>query len=275
MTISVRNERPKAPRRRLASTGRLGKTWRPSGTWVNPRRTTKFGVLPVTSSPSIVTEPAAGWTTPQTAFSSDDLPAPFAPISATRSPARGSAKRRRGRRPARSARRDRPPRRARSQRRRPQVRGDDLRVGANIRGGTVGDQRPRSRTTTRSASAPTNCMSCSTTHHRQTPGRERPESLDQMFLLGRAQPCRRLVEQQQGRPLRKRARDREQAQLTERQHGRRLRRPSVEPDERERLAGLACEPAAARATARASATCSRRIRCGSEHGLRPPHCRAR
>ena len=40
VAISVRKERPNAPRRRLASTGRLGKTWRPSGTCVRPRRTT-------------------------------------------------------------------------------------------------------------------------------------------------------------------------------------------------------------------------------------------
>ena len=86
-TISVRNERPNAPSRRFASTGRLGKTWRPSGTCVSPRRTTWFGVLPVTSSPATRTVPPAGRTTPQTALRSEDLPAPLAPMSATRSPA--------------------------------------------------------------------------------------------------------------------------------------------------------------------------------------------
>ena len=84
VAISVRNDRPKAPSMEI----RLDQEAAPAGpgTCVEPRRDHWFGIFPATSSPPDP-HPPAGRTTPQTALRREDLPAPLAPMSATRSPA--------------------------------------------------------------------------------------------------------------------------------------------------------------------------------------------
>src|SRR5215813_13382709 len=85
------SRRVNAPVKRFSSTDRCAKQWRPSITWMQPRRTSSFGERACTSSPSKTTEPLV--TSPRSAdkrleiaLSVVHLPAPFAPNSATISP---------------------------------------------------------------------------------------------------------------------------------------------------------------------------------------------
>src|SRR5580765_5400849 len=60
---------------------------RPSGTWAIPSRARALGDVRARSSPPNRTRPAIGRTRPETTRSVVVLPAPFAPSSATTSPA--------------------------------------------------------------------------------------------------------------------------------------------------------------------------------------------
>jgi hypothetical protein len=81
-----RAPRANAPRRRLSSTLSAANTWRPSGTCTMPACTRWRADLPARSMPSKrIVPPQVGWT-PEIARSNVDLPAPFAPTSATSSP---------------------------------------------------------------------------------------------------------------------------------------------------------------------------------------------
>src|SRR3954451_23625020 len=59
---------------------------RPSGTTEMPRPMRSWVGTPVRSRPANTTRPATGWTTPPTALTSDDLPAPLGPTRPTISP---------------------------------------------------------------------------------------------------------------------------------------------------------------------------------------------
>src|SRR5690606_10568060 len=59
----------------------------PSGMWHTPRPARRYGVNAVTSVPRTVTDPAVGRISPDTTFSSVDLPAPLGPRSAVTEPA--------------------------------------------------------------------------------------------------------------------------------------------------------------------------------------------
>ena len=72
--------------------------------------------------------------------------------------------------------------------------------------------------------------------------REGSQRLDQPRLLPRAQPGRRLVEQEHRRPLREGASDREKPELPEREDSRRIRRAAVEPDDLESSMSLLPDP---------------------------------
>ena len=70
---------------------RWPKQWRPSITWMQPRRTRSLGVRPSTRSPlnsiaPLVTSPRSERMRLEIAFSVVDLPAPLAPRSATMPP---------------------------------------------------------------------------------------------------------------------------------------------------------------------------------------------
>src|SRR5262245_7010400 len=80
-----------APIRRFSRTDRNGKTSRPSGTWLRPRRTTWSGSIRWISRPSKTTVPFWGSITPDTVLRMVLLPAPFAPRIVTMLPA-GTAK---------------------------------------------------------------------------------------------------------------------------------------------------------------------------------------
>src|SRR6516164_2147154 len=77
--------------RRFSRTLRNGKTSRPSGTWLMPRRVTLSGSMRPISRPSKTTLPFCGSMTPQIVFSAVVLPAPLAPRMAT-TPPRGTSK---------------------------------------------------------------------------------------------------------------------------------------------------------------------------------------
>ena len=102
--------------------------------------------------------------------------------------------------------------------------------------------RPRSSTTTRSASAPTNCMSCSTS----TIVSPRPESVRRASTRRAFSPARKPAAGSSSsstrRTLRERACDRQEPELPEREHGGRVVRALVQPDDRERLASLLPHP---------------------------------
>ena len=61
-------------------------TWRPSGTWLMPLRTTASGAIPAIVRPRKVISPERGGSRPDIVRSVVVFPAPFAPISATISP---------------------------------------------------------------------------------------------------------------------------------------------------------------------------------------------
>jgi hypothetical protein len=63
-----------------------GKTRRPSGQWATPSCRMRRAEALVMSSPSKMSRPPAGVTSPEIALSVVVLPAPFAPISVTSSP---------------------------------------------------------------------------------------------------------------------------------------------------------------------------------------------
>src|SRR5256885_11076763 len=76
--------RVNAPVKRFSSTERRAKQWRPSMTWMQPRRTSSLGERACTSSPSkmmepLVTSPRSAERRLEIALSVVDLPAPFAP----------------------------------------------------------------------------------------------------------------------------------------------------------------------------------------------------
>src|SRR5438067_434392 len=79
--------RPCAPRSRLSSTDNRPNSRRPSGTSAIPARTTTCAGFPATGDPSRATVPEVGRSRPAMHLSNVDLPAPFAPTSATSSPA--------------------------------------------------------------------------------------------------------------------------------------------------------------------------------------------
>src|SRR5262245_48737720 len=78
--------RGKAPISRFSCTVRLTMMRRPSGTRTRLWRTRRLGGQDVISVPSSSTRPPLVGSSPMTAFSSDDLPAPLAPSTATISP---------------------------------------------------------------------------------------------------------------------------------------------------------------------------------------------
>jgi len=75
-----------APMSRFSSTDMPGKMPRPSGAWHSPRRTRRSARSLVMSSPANLILPEATGRMPEIARMVVDLPAPFAPISATISP---------------------------------------------------------------------------------------------------------------------------------------------------------------------------------------------
>src|SRR5262245_9407994 len=79
-------ERRKAPRSRFSRTVMLGKTRRPSGTWMRPRATIAAGFACSTGTFSSWMLPRHGRTTPEMARLRVDFPAPFEPRIATISP---------------------------------------------------------------------------------------------------------------------------------------------------------------------------------------------
>ena len=81
----------KAPMRRFSSTVMLPNSCRRSGTWTSPSRTIAAVDRRRTDLPARRISPAVTGTSPITVLSSVLLPAPFAPISATISPARTSS----------------------------------------------------------------------------------------------------------------------------------------------------------------------------------------
>jgi hypothetical protein len=71
----------------FSSTDRSGSSRRPSGTIATPAARIFSGRRPASSVPSSATEPGLGLSTPPTASTSEDLPAPFGPSRAVTSPA--------------------------------------------------------------------------------------------------------------------------------------------------------------------------------------------
>ena len=69
--------------RRFSSTVSSGKTSRPSGTWLMPRRTIQAGSRLWISPPSKRTCPLLGSMMPEMVFRMVDLPAPLAPSTVT------------------------------------------------------------------------------------------------------------------------------------------------------------------------------------------------
>src|SRR5262245_42940866 len=83
---AAESQRPRAarpPRRRFSRTVMRASMPRPSGTWITCRRAIWWTGSPTSSSPSRLTEPWRARTTPETARSSVDFPAPLAPMRAT------------------------------------------------------------------------------------------------------------------------------------------------------------------------------------------------
>ena len=72
---------------RFSSTVSSGNNRRPSGTTATPAWRIRSGRRPTSSRPSRTTEPPSGRSTPPTASTRLDLPAPFGPSSAVTSPA--------------------------------------------------------------------------------------------------------------------------------------------------------------------------------------------
>src|ERR1051325_4804035 len=77
----------KAPILRLFSTESRGNSRRPSGTCAMPVEITLCGAISVSGTPSMVIVPAVAGSRPEMTRKSVVLPAPFAPITATASPA--------------------------------------------------------------------------------------------------------------------------------------------------------------------------------------------
>src|SRR5262249_48811646 len=75
------------PSSRLSLTLRLGKTQRPSGTWMSPRETIAAGFSCSIACPAKTIEPFVARSTPEIVRLSVDLPTPFDPSTATISPA--------------------------------------------------------------------------------------------------------------------------------------------------------------------------------------------
>ena len=71
-----------APTSRFSATVRVGNTLSSWGTKPSPRRVSRSGRAPVTSSPPKATEPLVGRTIPATALRNVDFLAPFGPITA-------------------------------------------------------------------------------------------------------------------------------------------------------------------------------------------------
>ena len=86
LSRSPRRRPCQAAARRLSSTRRLGKMPSPPGTWATPRRAISSGGRWVMSRPSKTMAPWSASTTPPTARSRVDLPAPLVPSRATISP---------------------------------------------------------------------------------------------------------------------------------------------------------------------------------------------
>ena len=143
------------------------------------------------------------------------------------------------RRPRRQARIGQPRRRARSARsyvvdpRYASITRLSARTSAGVPSAMT---RPRSRTTTRSASDPTNFMSCSTRICVRPRSRSVFMASREPVLLGRTQPGGGLVEQEQPGPLGEGAGDREKTELTDRKRRRGGVRVIGEPHELERRA---------------------------------------
>ena len=76
---------------RFSSTESEAKTERPSVSWVRPRRVISNAGRPVMSRPSNRIVPRVVGTSPDTTRATVDLPAPFAPTSASARPARTSS----------------------------------------------------------------------------------------------------------------------------------------------------------------------------------------
>ncbi len=77
----------KAPISRFSRTVILGKMRRPSGACEMPFATIAWGVVPSIRSPSNQISPRRGRSRPEIVLSVVDLPAPFAPMRVTISPA--------------------------------------------------------------------------------------------------------------------------------------------------------------------------------------------
>ena len=71
----------------LSSTDRSGSSRRPSGTIATPAARIFSGRRPASSMPSRDTDPGRGLSTPPTARTMEDFPAPFGPRTAVTSPA--------------------------------------------------------------------------------------------------------------------------------------------------------------------------------------------